>query len=58
MTLTIFDPLSGRPVRIDVPEGRRHHDRAKRQVCKELDRLAEIKRAGHLKLISADHRHS
>jgi hypothetical protein len=57
MTLTIFDPLSGRPVRIDVPEGR-HHDRAKRQVCKELDRLAEIKRAGRLKLISADHRHS
>jgi hypothetical protein len=57
MTLTIFDPLSGRPVRIDVPEGR-HHDRAKRQVCKELDRLAEIKRAGRLKPISADHRHS
>ena len=53
MTLTIF----ARKVRIDVPEGR-HHDRAKRQVCKELDRLAEIKRAGHLKLISADHRHS
>jgi hypothetical protein len=57
MTLTIFATLSGRPVRIDVPEGR-HHDRAKRQVCKELDRLAEIKRAGRLKLISADHRHS
>jgi hypothetical protein len=56
MTLTIFATLSGRPVRIDVPEGR-HHDRAKRQVCKELDR-AEIKRAGRLKLISADHRHS
>ena len=58
MTLTIFATLSGRPVRIDVPEGR-HHDRAKRRVCKELDRLAESKRTGHLKLIiSADHRHS
>jgi hypothetical protein len=45
MTLTIFDPLAGKLVRIDLPEAL-DHDRAKRHVCRELDRLAENKRKG------------
>ncbi|MDF2972673.1 MAG: hypothetical protein K0R61_3123 [Microvirga sp.] len=44
MTVTIFD-RSGKPVRISVA-GQQDHARAKRQVCRELDRLARAEGRG------------
>jgi hypothetical protein len=51
MTLTIFDPCSGKPVRIEIPD-ERDSERAMRQTRSELDRAAENRRKAQLTVVA------